>query len=153
MAIQLNIKHIDGLRLRQQIAQKVERASDAGVVSGTEWKFDPAGVSRDLDPRNRDGNGAPIQLPSYTAYIAHGLRNLVIERKGAPTNIEFRNPSLRNSIKFQGQELKATGRKDKDGVAIKEWRNYGTALYLPPNSPCGAHVGDGIRAILEEQPT
>jgi len=151
MSMQLKIDHVDGLRLRHQVAHKVDR-KEGDVQAGTEWRFDEE-VPRDTDPRKRDANGAPLILPSYTFYVAYGLKNVVIEKKGKAENLTFRNSSLRNQLRIKIQALTETGKKDKTGVALKEWRDQQSPQYIPANQWTGVCVGDGLRAIVDEMAT
>ncbi len=157
MAIALRFEHIEGLRLRQQQAKKVQFSE--GENGGTpiasdkmEWTFDGADCAQDTDPRKVDNKGKPLPLGTYTVHIAANLRNLVVEKKGPITAIQFRNAALRNQMKIRQQEFKDTGKKDKNNKPIKDWVTT-KQEYLPANTYGGAYAGDGIRAILDEMPT
>jgi hypothetical protein len=156
MSIQLKIDHVDDLRLRHQMAHKVERVQSkegigsGEVTSGTEWRFADE-VERDRDPRRVDANGHPILLPHYTFHIAYGLKNVVIEKKGKVETLSFRNSSIRNQMRIKLQVLTVTG-ENKKGDAIKEWKDQ-TPQYVPPNTWTGVAVGDGLRAVCDEMPT
>lgn len=154
MSIALTLNHVDGLRLRHQVAHKVTRIegdNGGAVQSGTEWRFE-GDIERDTDPRKRDANGAPLILPTYTFHISYGLKNAVIEKKGRVENIQFRNSSLRNQIRIRTQAFTDTNRKDKSGAAIKAWHDQSIS-YLPANVWGGVAVGDGVRTIIDEMPT
>lgn len=151
--MEIRLDHAEGLRLRQQQAQKVERSVDGQVVQSVDWKFEGPDVGRNVDPRRRDHNGAPLQLPHYTAHISYGLKNLVVEKKGAIVTIPFRNSSLRNQIRIKQQAFVEIGKKDRAGHQIKEWKDQGAPVYVPANTFSGVSVGDGQRAILDEMPT
>lgn len=153
MAIFLKIEHVEGLRLRQQVAQSVLRAKTGEVQKGSEWTFerDPvsrkeAEVPRDLDPRTR----APVN--TYSVSVNHGTKNLVIDKKGKPASVSFRNSSLRNQLRIKLQEL-APVKKDKDGKDVLAWKDIGTLQYLGPQATGGVTVGDGVRAFIDEMPT
>ncbi len=155
MAISLRIEHTEGLRLRQQQARSVEfsEGENGGTpMKSTEWTFDGSDCAQDTDPRRLDNKGKPLPLGTYTVHIAAGLRNLVVEKKGAIQVISFRNSALRNQMKIRQQELTDTGKKDKAGKPIKEWK-VTKQEYLPANTWGGAYAGDGTRTILEEMPT
>jgi len=157
MAIMLKIEHKEGVRLRHQIAKNAV-FSEGGVgtggvaISGTEWAFEGEDCQRDIDDRRRDNRGKPMLMDSYTVYISANTKNLVIEKKGKPEPFQFRNASLRNLLKIRTQEFADTGRKDKTGKPIKEWKTIKTE-YLPANEWGGVFAGDGVRAILDEMPT
>lgn len=145
MSTQIQIRHIDGLRLRQQIFKDVPDSRFAGELKEGEspptvkaWKFD-AGAG---DVRQDEDNRTHEPLGVYSPYIGYSLRNLVIERKGKQENVTFRNGNVRQTLKVTQQEL------GKD----KKWKPVGTNM-IPPNSWGGAVVGDGNRAIVEELPT
>lgn len=157
MSIALRFDHSEGLRLRQQQAKQVQftEGENGGIAmagSKTEWAFDPADCVQDTDPRKVDNKGKPLPLGTYTVHIAANLRNLVVEKKGPVTAIQFRNAALRNQMKIRQQEFKDTDRKDKSGKLIKEWVTT-KQEYLPANTWGGAYAGDGVRAILDEMPT
>lgn len=161
MSITLKIQHEDGIRLRQQSATKVERLQTEidgkkidtpFVVHGTEWKFDKDETKQDEDQRRLNSDGTHLKLGTYTVYITSGLRNLVIERKGAIKSVDFRNSALRNQLRIQAQKLVEV-RKAKDGAPVKEWKTDGPPQYIGPNVFGGAFVGDGQRAIIDEMPT
>lgn len=154
MGTQLKLDYVDGLRLRHQMAHTVERLSqDKGgdVQGGTEWRF-AEDVPRDIDPRKRDSNGAPMILNTLTFYISYGLKNVVVEKKGKPENLTFRNTSLRNSLRIKQQAFTNSGKVDKNEQPIKKWMDQST-MYLPANTWGGVFVGDGNRAIVDEMPT
>lgn len=153
MAIFLKIEHVEGLRLRQQVAQSVLRAKTGEVQKGSEWVFerDPlsrkeAEVPRDLDPRTR------IPLNTYSPSVNHGTKNLVIDKKGAPASVSFRNGSLRNQLRIKLQALERV-KKDKEGKDILAWKDIGAPQYVPPQTVAGVTVGDGVRAFIDEMPT
>jgi len=164
MSIELRLTHEEGLRLRQQTAQDVQRTNPDGtgfVKAGKDWKFDryqeqngawKDEVQQDLDPRRVGPDGKKIPLGTYTVYITHGLRNLVVERKGKVKAFNFLNRAIRNQMRVQYQKLEATNRKKGDKV-VHEWVNDGGPQYVPPNTPYGVFVGDNQRAILDEMPT
>ena len=153
MSIQLKFNHKDGLRLRQQMAHSVDRTSDGIVVSGKEWRFEGADVDQDRDLRKVDGEGKHIKLGTYTVFLTAGMKNLVVEKKGKVEHIDFRNSSLRNQMKVRMQTLIET-KKAKDGkTPVMEWKDSGTAQYIPSNTWSGVSVGDGVRSILDEMPT
>ena len=167
MSIQLKLTHEEGLRLRQQSAQKVERANGNGpVTAGTDWKFDKyqdetgrtfEEVPQDKDPRRVGNDGKKIPLGTYTLHVSAGQKNLVVERKGKVVPFNFKNPAVRNQMRIQHQTL-VQKMKDgkpmlKDGKPVHVWENSGQPQYIPPNSFGGVYVGDGQRAILDEQPT
>jgi len=167
MSIQLKLTHEEGLRLRQQTAHKVDRAAKidgvGGVpVLGTDWKFDKyqdstgkttEEVPQDKDPRKVGSDGKHISLGTYTVHVTANMRNLVVERKGKVTAFNFKNPAVRNQMRIQYQTLEKNGKTTKDGKPIHEWKDSGAPIYVPPNSFCGAFVGDGQRAIINECPT
>ena len=161
MSITLKLIHEDGLRLRQQMAAKVDRmqteldgkpVDTPFVVHGTEWKFEKDDVKQDEDLRRIGADGKHEKLGTYTIYITSGLKNLVIERKGGIKSVDFRNSSLRNQLRIQVQKLVEV-KKAKDGSAVKEWKNDGQPQYIPANVFGGAFVGDGQRAVVDEMPT
>lgn len=155
MAIFLRIEHIDGLRMRQQTAQKVQReGTDGTVKAGTEWRFDKDPVSkedalvqRDLDSRTRE----PTNI--YSPVLNFGLRNLVIERKGPVVAIAFRNSSVRNQLRIRYEQFLPTGKKNSKDEDILEWRSTAAPTYILPSQWGGVSVGTGIRAFLDEMPT
>jgi hypothetical protein len=163
MSIQLRLTHEEGVRLRQQTAQKLERTAAGFVQSAGDWKFDKhqdanghttEECPQDLDPRRVGNDGKKLPLGTYTLHLTYNMRNLVVERKGKIAPYNFKNPALRNQMRVRYQELKATGRKTKDGKEIHEWKDApGAPQYIPPNTFGGAFVGDNQRAILEEMPT
>lgn len=150
MSVQLKFDYVDGLRLRQQMAHNVER-KDGDVQSGTEWRFEGE-VPRDTDPRKRDQNGAPMILNTLTFYVSYGLRNCVVEKKGKPDNLTFRNASLRNQLRLRQQTFVDSGRKNKADEPIKVWKDESVS-YLPANTWGGIFIGDGVRAIIDEMAT
>lgn len=145
MSTQILLRHVDGLRLRQQQFKDVPDSRFKGELKEGEspptvkaWKFDPDGgdVRQDIDQRTHEPLGV------YSPYISYGIRNLVMERKGKAENISFRNGNVRQTLKVTQQEL------GKD----KKWKPTGVNM-VPPNSWGGAFIGDGNRAIVEELPT
>jgi hypothetical protein len=159
MAIFLTLQHVDGLRLRQQVAATVERVkgtetSDGMVVGAKEWHFEKKpGTREDVEvEQDRDKRNPDKLLGTYSPSISFGLKNLVVERKGAVTNIDFRNSSVRNIMRIKTQVLAPVGKKDKEGKDIKAWTDQNT-IYLPPNQWGGFAVGEGLRIILDEMPT
>ena len=164
MSIQLRLKHEEGLRLRQQTAQTVQRTNADGsgfVKAGTDWKFDryqdPTGKMLDTVPQDRDqrrvgADGKHVELGTYTLHITAGLRNLVVERKGKVNAYNFKNEAIRNQMRVQYQKLQPTERK-KGGQTVHEWVNDGQPQYIAPNTFGGVYVGDGQRAVLDEMPT
>jgi hypothetical protein len=152
MSITLKIKHIDGLRLRQQAAHKVERSADGSVVGGTKWSFEREEPLQDTDARKVDSDGKPMKLGTYTIYITAGLKNLVIEYPDQvkATHVEFRNSAIRNQIRVRYQ----TRSEVKKGEKVHyEWKDSGSAQYVPANTFSGVHVDQNQRAILDECPT
>lgn len=154
MAIFLKFDHVDGLRLRQQIAQDVKRhEKETGtVLSSKEWRFekDPitskdAEVPLDIDQRTQK------PLSTYSVTVNFGLKNIVIEKKGSGVNVSFRNSSVRNQLRVKTQELREV-KKDVKGNAVKEWKDTGTSYLLPSNWG-GVYVGDNQRAVVDEMPT
>jgi hypothetical protein len=161
MAIFLNFEHVDGLRLRQQlaVATRVEgtELSDGAVVGAKEWlfeKLEPGAhaspdreVPRDLHPKTRE------PLNTYTGVtINFGLKNLVIDfTKRGVIQVPFRNSSVRNQLRIRYETV--TKRKGKDGTETEVWKSSGPAQYLAPQLWGGVAVGDGQRAILDEMPT
>jgi len=158
MTIFLRIQHIDGLRIRQQVAHNVERVqktelSDGLVVGGKEWKFekDPitkkdVEVPRDLDQRTQK------PLDTYSFSVSFGLKNAVIDRHGKAENVSFRNESVRNVLRIKVQSFDPTDKRGADKEFIKAWKDHST-LFIQPSQWGGAVVGDGLRAILDELPT
>lgn len=154
MAIALRFEHVDGIRLRQQMAQKTERNKDGVISLGTEWRFEKAPgsredaeVPRDVDQRTKEPTS------TYSPTINYGLKNLIVERKGPIVHLQFRNSSVRNQLRIKVQSLTSTGKKGSDGVEIKKWQDSGPVQYLAPQMWGGVAVGDGVRAILDEMPT
>jgi hypothetical protein len=159
MSIALQIQHVDGLRLRQQLAIKVERiagteTSDGLVKGATEWRFEKEpGTHKDMDvPQDRDKRNPEKVLGTYSPCISYALKNLVIEMKGKLINVDFRNTSVRNTLRIKVQTLVGTGRKNKAEEEIKEWKDQGVT-YLPATQWGGFSVGDGQRVVLDEMPT
>jgi hypothetical protein len=153
MSIQLNLKFVEGLRVRQQSAHKVERARDGTPVQSTEWRFDSADVEQDRDSRRVDRDGKPEKLGTFTVHIVAGLKNMVLEKKGKVAHVEFRNGAIRNQMSLRMQTLIET-KIAKDGkTPVMEWKDSGIKQYVPPNSWSGVSIGDGQRAILDECPT
>jgi hypothetical protein len=161
MSIALKIEHVEGVRLRQQSAHKIERAPAPGdgkeptgpVKSGTDWRFDVADCAQDEDYRRVGPDGKKIKLGTYTVHVTAGMRNLVVERKGKVAPLNFKNPAVRNQIRVQYQKLVPTGRKTKEGKEVHEWKNDGPAKYIAPNTFDGVFVGEAQRAIVDEMPT
>jgi hypothetical protein len=161
MSVQLKLTHEEGVRLRQQTAHKVERHVNGVPLTGTDWRFDKyqdetgktfEEVQQDRDPRRIGNDGKKLPLGTYTLHVTAGMRNLVVERKGKVTPFNFKNPAVRNQMRIKYQELVATDRK-KDGKVVHEWKDSGSAQYIPPNTFGGVFVGDNQRAILDEMPT
>jgi hypothetical protein len=170
MSITLKLTHEEGLRLRQQSAHKVDRVKakvdgkdveTSAVKSGTDWRFDkfqfPNGETveecqQDEDPRRVGNDGKKIKLGTYTVHVTAGTRNLVIERKGKTKAFNFKNTALRNQMRIKYQTLEKTERK-LQGKDVYEWRDSGLPQYVPPNTACGAFVGDNQRAVVDEMPT
>lgn len=161
MSVTLKLKHVDGLRLRQQQASKVSRTENGAILSGTEWKFEhypaerdgsPGSIDQDRHIRELDADGQKRRLGTYTAYVTAGLKNLVVELKQPKvTHIDFQNSALRNSLRIRYQileEVKKDGKK-----SAFEWRDSGAPQYVPPNTWTGVFVGDKQRAIVDEMPT
>ena len=164
MAILLSLTHQPGLKLRQQTAHTVIRDKDTvtqegadpsqstgAVLLGKEWKFEPDPITggdmevpRDRNPRTQE------PLSTYSVTLAYGLRNLVAEKAGKVEHLTFRNSSIRNPlrIRYQHQVIE----RSKKGDDVKQWRN-GSISYLPAGQWGGVAIGDGTRAILDEQPT
>jgi hypothetical protein len=167
MSITLKLTHEEGVRLRQQSANKIEHKEDKEnpekvTRTSTEWRFmkrianDGKTVEecqQDEDPRRVDNNGRKLQLGTYTVHVTAGMNNLVIERKGKVTPFNFKNNAIRNQLRVQYQRLTDTGRKTKEQKTVYEWKNDGPAQYVPPNTFSGAFVGDSQRAIVDEMPT
>lgn len=154
MAIFLKFEHVDGIKLRQQLAQDVKRHDKENTVTaGKDWRFekDPitgkdAHVARDIDPRTQE------PLNTYSPTVNFGTKNLVLEKAGKGENINFRNSSVRNQLRLKAQELKPTGKTTKEGDVLKSWQDVGTS-YLSPQAWGGVFVGDGQRVIIDEMPT
>ena len=145
MSTLIQLRHIDGLRIRQQDYKDVPDSRFTGDLKDGEqppmvkrWKFptDGGDVRQDVDNRTHEPMG------TYSPYIAYNLRNLVIERRGKPENVTFRNANVRQVLKVTQQEL------GKD----KKWKPNGVTM-IQPNTWGGVHVGEGNRAIVEELPT
>lgn len=153
MSITLKLKHLDTLRLRQQSAQKVERTENGAIVKGTEWKFDPDDCKQDEDQRKVGPDGKHEKLGTYTVYITAGLKNLVLELKGKVVHVDFRNGSLRNTLRIKYQKAVEVKDKKDEKKIHTEWRDEGTPQYIPANAWTGVFVGDGQRAIVDEMPT
>lgn len=144
MSTQLQIRHADGLRLRQQAYKEVpdskfkpEKEGDVPPMVKV-WRFPEDGgeVAQDIDHRTH------VPLGTYSPYVAYNIRNLVLESKGVKQNVTFRNANVRQVLKITQQEL------GKD----KKWRPIGSDM-IPPNTFGGCVVGAGNRAIVEELPT
>jgi hypothetical protein len=166
MSITLKLVHEEGIRLRQQAAHKIEEKVDQltgdKTPASVDWRFVKRPGSdgkiteecgQDEDPRRVDSNGRKVQLGTYTLHITSGMNNLVIERKGKVAPFSFKNNSIRNQVRVQHQRLVDSGRTTKDKKPVHEWKNDGTAKYVPANTFDGVFVGDGQRAILDECPT
>ena len=167
MSIQLKLTHEEGLRLRQQTAQSVERGPTGNVIAAKDWKFskfqDSNGhtteeIQQDLDPRRVGADGKKIPIGVYTVHVTYNQHNLVVERKGKVAPFNFKNPAIRNQMRVTYQELKPKLKDGKpitkDGKPVHVWENApGAPQYIPPNSFAGVFVGDTQRAILEEMPT
>lgn len=167
MSIQLKLQHEEGLRLRQQTAQSVERGPGGNVQRATDWKFnkfqDANGhvteeIQQDLDPRRVGSDGKKLPLGKYTVHVTYNQHNLVIERKGKVVPFNFKNEAIRNQMRIKYQTLVEKIGKDgkpvlKDGKPVHVWEDSGQPQYVPPNTFAGAFVGDKQRAILEEMPT
>lgn len=143
MSTLIQLRHIDGLRVRQQEFKEVPDSSFKGKEGDTPpmvkaWRFpaDGGDVRQDVDQRTH------VPVGTYSPYIAYNLRNLVIERKGKQENVTFRNANVRQVLKVTQQEL------GKD----KKWKPSSTNL-IPANEWGGVVVGDGNRAIVQELPT
>lgn len=158
MAIQLTIEHVDGLRLRQQVHRASVDPKTGTVTKTNEWVFqkDPLNrndleVPRVLDPRTRE----PTKF--YMPVINGGVQNLVIDKKGTPAPVSFRNTSLRNTIRirtFVQMEEKRPGAKEGEKEqSVRAWRPNLTPVFLGPQEVGGVVVGDGVRAFVEELPT
>ena len=130
MSVQLKLDKVEGVRYRQQTQREVEGRKEKS------WAFEPQDCMPDLDARTHE------PLPRFTVFVSSGLQNLVVEKKGAPTTVNFRNSSVRNQLRIRQQN------KDKSG----KWLN-GPDTYVPANSYCGVYVGDSNRAIVDEMPT
>jgi hypothetical protein len=153
MSVMLKIGFVEGLRVRQQSAHKVERTAEGAVIQGTEWRFDPTDVEQDRDQRRVDRDGKPEKLGTFTVHVVAGLKNMVLEKKGKVEHIQFRNSALRNQMRIRVQSQIET-RKAKDGkTPVMEWKDSGPVQYIPPNSWTGVSIGDGARAIVDELPT
>jgi len=166
VSITLKLTHVDGLRLRQQVAHEVERVAGNLVTKGKDWKFEKHQIDghtreeldQDRDYRRVGADGKKEPLGYTTVYITHGMKNVVIELKGKPQHYQFRNNALRNQMRMRHQTLKPVMKGDKpavnkDGKPLLEWQDSGQPAYVPPNTAAGAHIGDGIRIILDEMPT
>jgi hypothetical protein len=165
MSVTLKLVHEEGIRLRQQAAHKIEHKDEktGTATQSVDWRFTKRPAShgggvveecqQDEDPRRVDSSGRKLQLGTYTVHITAGMNNLVIERKGKVAPFSFKNPAIRNQVRVQHQKLVDSGRKTKDQKPVHEWKNDGTAKYIPPNTFDGVFVGDGQRAILDEMPT
>lgn len=166
MSIQLKLQHEEGLRLRQQTSQSVERGPGGNVQRALDWKFnkftDQNGhvteeIQQDLDPRRVGADGKKIPLGVYTAHVTYNQHNLVVERKGKVAPFNFKNPAIRNQMRVRYQTLVAKTKDGKpvtkDGKPVHVWEDSGVPQYIPPNTFAGAFVGDNQRAILDEMPT
>jgi hypothetical protein len=150
----LKVRHVDGLRLRQQS----NVGSTVDGVTTKEWKFEPEECRQDEDSRLVGADGKKVKLGTYTVYLTAGVRNLVIEKKGKVESYDLKNSALRNQMRVQYQKLQPVTKdgkpaKTKEGKTIMEWKNDGPAQYTPPNTVGGAFVGDGQRVIVDEMPT
>lgn len=144
MSTCIQIRHIDGLRLRQRTMREVpdskfrpEKEGDAPPMVKA-WKFPEDGgeVPQDTDARTH------VPAGTYSPYVATNIRDLVIESRGAQTNVTFRNANVRQTLRVTQQEL------GKD----KKWRPSGSQM-VPANTWGGCVVGNGNRAIIQELPT
>lgn len=145
MSTLIQLRHIDGFRVRQQdykdvpdsrFKDKLKEGESLPMVKA--WRFPEDGgiVRQDVDNRTHEPMG------TYSPYVAYNLRNLVIECRGTKQNVSFRNANVRQVLKVSQQEL------GKD----KKWKPVGSCM-IPPNTWGGCVVGDGNRAIVEELPT
>ncbi len=146
MSVKLQLKHSEGLRLRNQSAIKNESGKD--LI----WKFDTEDCKQDEDLRRVEADGSHTKLGTYTTYITAGLKNLVVERNGKVEHIDFRNSSLRNQLRIRYQKAVEI-KNHKDSKAHIEWRFDGQPTYIPANTWTGVFVGDKQRAIVDEMPT
>jgi hypothetical protein len=157
MSVTLKLKHLEGLRLRNQSAHKIARTGKEGdggtVIKGEEWKFDPDDCKQDEDQRKVEADGSHVKLGTYTVYITAGLKNLVVERKGKVEHVDFKNSALRNQLRIRYQKLvdENAGKEGKKPHLI--WKPEGQPQYIPANTWTGVFVGDGQRAIVDEMPT
>lgn len=147
MSIKLTLKYSEGLRLRNQSAH-VDPESKA-----VEWKFDPDDVKQDEDLRRVEADGTHTKLGTFTVFVTHNLKNLIVERKGKVEHVDFRNSSLRNQIRIRYQKLvdEHAGKEGKKPHLV--WRPEGQPQYIPANTWTGVFVGDGQRAVVDEMPT
>jgi hypothetical protein len=133
MSVQLKLEKIAGVRYRQQTQRE---STGKGGEKTKIWAFEPGDCQPDLDQRTRE------PLPSFTVYVSAGLKNLVVEKTGADTTVNFHNSSVRNQLRIRQQS------KDKNG----KWENVRDE-YVPANTFCGVFVGAANRAIVDEMPT
>lgn len=171
MAVQIQFRHVEGMRIRQQtfrdiphtVPAKLKRAPDPNfpddpsrsievlleperIENVREWKFEPEDIPQDEDARTHKPTGV------YTVHLAYNLKNVVLERKGPGENVTFRNAGIRNTLRIWQQTFTDTGKLSKGGKAIKDWVKQSPSL-LAPNTYGGVFIGDGNRAIVEELPT
>lgn len=158
MSITLKLQHVDGLRLRQQAATKVERTEAGSIIRGVDWKFEPKDCEQEFHQRLVGADGKKVKLDHYIVYVTAGLKNLVVEKKGKVESYNFQNSALRNQMRVKYQKLVAVEKdgkpaKTKEGKPIMEWKDDGSPQYVPSNTFTGVYVGDGQRAIVDEMPT
>lgn len=153
MSVTLKLKYLEGLRLRNQSAHKLDRTVDGAIVKGEEWKFDPDDCKQDEDPRKVESDGSHVKLGTFTIYITAGLKNLVVEKKGKVEHVDFRNAALRNQLRVKYQKLVDVNAGKEGKKPHLEWRTEGQPQYIPANTWTGVFVGDGQRAIVDEMPT
>lgn len=141
------LKHSDGLRLRNQSAHVVPE------TKAVEWKFDSEDCKQDEDIRRVEADGTHTKLGTYTVYVTHNLKNLIVERKGKVEHVDFRNSSLRNQLRLRYQKLidANAGKEGKKPHLV--WQNDGQPQYIAANAWTGVFVGDGQRAVVDEMPT
>lgn len=156
MSIKLSLKHLEGLRLRQQAASKVEPKEGEKPTNELVWRFEHDDCKQDEDPRRLEADGSHVKLGTYTVYITANLKNLVVELKGKVIPVDFRNSALRNQIRIRYQKLVDVSKAEEGKPKPKPklvWQNDGQPQYVPANTWTGVFVGDGQRAIVDEMPT